>query len=343
MLLEHSMYSIHFRHFFPDSRWTFTSDLSRRQVLSISMSNTKLAGRLGCNLRQPKKIEVRVDVRPKLSKHRRGHLFYHLKPGRWQIGASVAQYLQSQIATVDMGLRFYSLRGLEWVLSWNRGDASVRIPILISRGMKSTNVIQALYFSMVSFIIEEGLAEMWGWTSLQGDDAAVTNSTTNALETVAKTRQDAELQRELMARQAKRRVREETEKDGLVIHEAVYEAKGGDKWDCTIPLQFWVSKSSLSLPAASKSQLLGFYNVAGTIKKNEKNDEDEKKQTSTSWYIGAWNDLWDLTDDMSGKTKSSRGPVITLTVKYNFMGQIYSITIRDKEELQLPNPNAIRL
>jgi hypothetical protein len=338
MLLEHSMYSLSFHHMFSNSRWIFTSELSRRQVLSVSMSNTKLAGSLGLNLRKPKKMELRLDARPKLSEHRRGHLFCSLRPGAWQVGASVRQSLHSQIASVGMGVRFYSLRGLEWVLSWNRGDAAIRIPIVVSRGMQSANLIQVMYFSMISFFIQEGIAEMWGWKTLQEDTDLETKAPA-LMENVTKSREDAELQRELMARQAKRRMREETEKDGLVIQQAVYQVKGGDTWDATIPLQFWVSKSSLTLPESSKRQLLGFYDVGAALTQ----DNNSKVYSSSSWWGELWNDLWDVSAESDTTAPSTNIAPVTLTVKYDFMGQSYSKTVLDKEELQLPHPNATRL
>lgn len=338
MLLEHSMYSLSFRHIFQNSRWVFTSELSRRQVLSVSMSNSKLSAGMGWDLRKSERMELRLDARPKLSEHRRGHLFWSLRPGIWQLGIYVRQSLHSQIASVGMGVRFYSLRGLEWVLSWNRGDSSIRIPVLVSRGMHSGSLIQAIYFSMISFFIQEGIAEMWGWKEPQADQDSKARSPAK-LEKMTKGREDAELQRGLMARQANRRKREETEKDGLVIQEATYRIKGGGTWDATIPLQFWVSKSSLTLPPTSKRQLLGFYDVAADLEQ----DMSSEVPASSSWWGELWDDLWRGSAESDTTASSAKIPPVTLTVEYSFMGQWFSITVLDGEELQLPNPNATRL
>ena len=110
---------------------------------------------------------------------------------------------------------------------------------------------------MISFFIQEGLAEMWGWKALPDEEVA-TISPEILLRNITKLREDAMLQRDLMTRQAKRRKREEQEKDGLLIQKALYQAVGGDTWEVTIPLQFWVSHSSLNLPPVSKSEFLGF-------------------------------------------------------------------------------------
>ena len=339
MLFEHSMYSLSFRHLFPNTRWLLTSELSRRQKLSLSLSNTKLAGIIGWNLRNPKEVEIRVDARPKISDHRRAHLFYQWKAASWQVGISLLQTLGSQIASVGLGLRIRSSRGIEWLFSWNRGDASVKIPIIVSRSLTNVSWAHALYFSMLSFLIQEGIADMWGWNAVQKDEEEVYGAS-EAVEGRAKAREDAEIQRELMARQAKRKKRDEAAKEGLVIHKATYHVEDGDEWDATIPLQFWVNHSSVALPPTSKSKLLGFYDV--TVLPITKKEEKKRSDSVSRWqYI--WNDLLDLTTETESKKKSNKGPSPTLTVRYDFKGQPYRITVKDSEELKIPSPHAIKL
>jgi hypothetical protein len=340
MFLEHFMYSLSFRHRFPNSRWILTSDLSRRQEVSLSLSNSKLSGSMGFHLRKPKQMNLRVDIRPKISEHRRAHLFCQWKLGTWQVGASLVQSLHSQIASVGLGLRLVSTRGLEWVLSWNRGDASIRIPIVVSQGLSNVHLGQVLYFSVISFLVQEGLAEMWGW-NVEPTSESSTKSLAAAFNT-AKAREDAELQRDLMARQAKRKTREEADKDGLYIHQATYHVDGGDDWDATIPLQFWVTQSSLSLPPMSKSQLLGFYNISAEMK--QKKDKQNRDTTiGSSRWEETWRDLLDIGQADSRKSVPSKGATPTLTVRYDFKEVSYQITVMDHEELKIPNPQATRL
>lgn len=340
MLLEHSMYSLSFSHLFPNSRWIFISELSRRQKLSVSLSNSKLSGRMGWNLRKPKDISLRLDVRPTISEHRKAHVFGEWKLGGWQVGASLVQSLGSQIASVGLGLRLLSSRGLEWVFSWNRGDCSIKIPIIICRELSKVHLAQYIYFSMVSFIIQEGLADMWESKLGQSEEEESTKTSGNSVEMRGKGRDDAELQRELMTRQAKRKKREEAEKEGLVIQKATYQVEGGDEWDATIPLQFWVTRSSLTFPPTSKSQLLGFYDVTADLKRNT-----EASITSSSPY--SWNDMWrdllDMAPKAATKSTSTKRKCPTLTVRYDFKGQPYSMSVKDLEELKLPNPRATRL
>lgn len=350
MMLEHSMYSISFRHVFPTSRWVFSSDLSRRQDLTLAISNSKLSSQVIWSLRNPQRLATRVDIRPTLRKDRTAHIFAEYKSfGAWQLGGTLIQSLHSKIATIGMGVRLYSTRGLEWILSWNRGDATVRIPIIVTSGIRSVNVGQILYFSMISFLLQEGIAELWGWNNVtvkdvEDEDArsAATNSTNNA-----KARQDALLQRDLMARQAKRKTDEEVDKSGLIIHKATYSVKGGEKWDATIPLQFWVNRSSLHLPAKSKSQLLGFYDIS-IQEKATLNTLDRLESSSlglSSWWKSVWSDLLDssLGPSQLQSVNGATRPTPTLTVRYDFQGQAYQITIRDEQELILPNPAAKRL
>ena len=336
-LLQHSMYSIYFRHVFPGSRWRFTSQISRSQEMSMSLTNSKIEGGLGMNLRQPKKIHVRFGVRPKLSEHRRFHLYFQSNIGELQMGASMIQSLHSHVATIGVGLRVLSSRGLEWVITWNRGDGSIRIPIIISRALSTATMGHVLYLSVVSFLIQEALADMWGW---RDPPEAGSRTVPKKIGNVDKARRDAEVQRELMARQANRKKREEQEKDGLVIQEAVYRIDGGDVWDCTAQLQFWVSQSSLSLPATSKKELLGFYDLtSGSMV-----DDESQGSKAGSWWAGVWDDLLDLTSaDATKKAHSRNCQIPTLTVRYEFKGQLYRLTVKDHEALKIPNPLAIKL
>jgi hypothetical protein len=351
LLFEHSMYSLSFRHLFPDSRWLLTSQLSRSKELSLSLSNSKIEGAVEWNLQKLQDIRLRLDVRPKLSVHRRAHIYCQWKPSAsmWQVGVSLVQSLHSQLASVGVGLSLLSSRGLEWVFSWNRGDASIRIPIVISRTLDTASLGQALYLSLFSFLIQEALADMWGWKNTTPSepntttpDAAFLLSKIDHKESLEKLQEDAEMQRQLMMRQAKRKTREEEEKDGLVIHQAVYEVHGGDSLDVTVQLQFWVSSSSLSLPATSKQELLGIYSVAATAENNETSVDsaNAKQEVAVPWWRDLWDDLlWDSATRAT-KDKVPPGPVPTLTVRYEFKGQPFQITIQDHEALKLPTPHA---
>ena len=341
-LLEHSMYSIAFRHAFAKSRCIITSEISRRQDLSLTVSNPKMSSTISWSLRKPENSSARLEVRPTLSEDRVAHIFGECRSsGIWQVGASLVQSLHSSIATVGIGVRLYSTRGLEWLISWTRGEATIRIPVVVSRTTNDVHLAQVLYFAMLSFLIQEAIAEIWGWKHPNRKPSGGQFEKSKPAVSTSKSRHDAEVQQGLMARQAKRKLREETYKNGLVIHEATYTVGGGATWQVTIPLQFWVNQSSLTLPPKPKSQLLGFYSVSST----DSSDSSEAHRDLTGSPISTlqwWKNVFrDLTIDPITSDRpevSSSGPIPTLEVLYEYQGQRYQIKISDQEELVLPNP-----
>ncbi|VEU44934.1 unnamed protein product [Pseudo-nitzschia multistriata] len=353
MLLEHSLWAISFRHSFPNSRWTLSSQLSRRKDLSLSLVNgNKLSGLIGWNLLKPKQFHARFDARPKLTEYRRAHLYCQWKaspgPGLWNVGLSLVQSLHSQIATVGLGCRLFSTKGLEWVISWSRGNSTISIPILLSKSMApSTTIGQTFYFSLISFMMQEYIAETWGWigNDSEDDEDCKVEDASIALraQNLAKARQDAVIQKELMARQARRKTKEEKEKDGLIIIDAIYKVENGEEWSVTVPLQFWVTNSTLTLPARPKSELLGFYDVAAPLKNSRVSSIAGNQTSTTSSSSGRcfptlselWHDLLDRTPEDS-QSKKSEISSPTLTVSYEFRGKPHVVTIKDRDELRLP-------
>lgn len=343
MLLEHSMYSIMFQHNFRNSRWSFSSELSRRQEVSLAISNTKIKSSVSWSLRKLKSTTIRVDLCPRLGKGRTAHVFGEFRSiGVWQVGASLMQSLHSSMATVGLGIRIYSTRGLEWMLSWSRGESTVRIPVLLSSGIASMRIEQVLYFSMLSFLIQEGIAEIWGWKYTNAQQESNQRSERSALPmSTTKTRHNAEIQQGLMSRQAKRKFQNEIDKEGLVIHSAKYAVDGGDTWDVTVPLQFWVNQSSLVLPSNPKSRLLGFYDIS-VKDPNTREDTDREVGKTSAGFVAWWEDLlFDTSDGAVERPDSTPSP--KLQVHYSFQNESFQITILDDDELVLPNPKAKKI
>mmetsp|Transcript_17338 Transcript_17338/g.42126 ORF Transcript_17338/g.42126 Transcript_17338/m.42126 type:complete len:480 (+) Transcript_17338:1094-2533(+) len=356
LTFESIKYSLSLRHSFPESKWFISSSLSQKQDVSMVVSNSKLSARMGVNLWDPSRMMLlRVDVKPKLSEYRRAHCYCQWRTGIWQFGVSLVQSLQSDIATVGLGWRLMSSRGLEWVISWTRGSSTVRIPILVSKSLVGASFGHILYCTFISHIIQDGIAELWAWSSSDrtkpvesaersADNAAVVSMSKK------KERKDAELQVNLMKRQAMRKAKNEAERDGLVIQKAIYKVEGGDEWEVTIPIQFWVSHSSLTLPRGSKMSLLGFYDITATTKQKDKSEQNQLLDSASSWWSArlrsVWNDLLDIPSSQRVRTKSMKlqgaktRRVPTLTVEYMFRGKVYKISIKDNEGLVLPSPNA---
>jgi hypothetical protein len=339
--IEKWLWSCSYRHCFAKTRWYLFSQLSRRQDVLLLMSNNKLSARVEWNLRKAKQLSVRLDARPRLSEYRKAHMYCQWKSGIWQVGVSLVQSLHSQVSTVGLGWRMFSSRGVQWIFSWNRGNATINIPITISKELTKTSLGHAMYLSIVSFLIQECIGEVWGWV---GDSIITKVDTDQSLENKAidptRARRDSEKQKELMARQAQRKMKIEQEKDGLVIKHAVYEVKDGDKLDVTIQLQFWVSHSTLTLPARPKSELLGFYDVGASLKDHKTSSVEEMNSATWSWRQ-IWGDLIGSDNSSFLLCKKQEIDVVpTLTILYTFKGKSYRITVKDREELRLPSSQA---
>ena len=105
------------------------------------------------NLQRPKDILVRIDARPKLSSHRRAHLYCQWKSGVGQLGTSLVQSLHSSVATFGLGWRGAKSKGIEWVVSWSRGNATINIPISVSTKLTEASLGRTMYLSLISYYL----------------------------------------------------------------------------------------------------------------------------------------------------------------------------------------------
>ena len=285
-------------------------------VSSLAIHKVQIG--MGWNRSQPL---FHASVYPKISSHRRGSLSVRWRPtGGCNIGAVLNQSLASKVTSLGTGIQL-SKKRLEWIFTWNRGDVTIRIPIIISQYANVwMDCLQVAYLSLISGLIQEIVADLWSLNVSPEESKELQIEHQRMKQD--KGRKDAEQQKKLMLKQAKSRVKAEEEKDGLVIRQAVYQAQGGDSWDVTAQLQFWTESSSLELPASSKQNLLGFYNVANGISETEADDK---------WWTGLWKQ----------PKSASDGPKPTLTVQYEYAGRPYKITILDDEPLKLPTSKAL--
>lgn len=333
ILMNKPSCSFSFKHRFFRSKWIISSQLSRQRELSVSITNSKISSFIGWNLIKPSQFFVRVEARPKLSASRRAHLYCQWKSGAWNFGLSLFQSLHSHIATVGLGWRVISTRGLEWVVSWSRGNATICIPIVLSSNLApNATFVQTMYVSLVSHIIQEYIAEIWGWIGNEATDVEAASpiiATQNRL----MARRDAIIQKELMCKQASRRTKEEKDKNGLIIREAIYTIQGGDEWDVTIPLQFLIKNSTLKLPARRKSELLGFYDLSAF----SRNVHSLPVESNVPWRI-MLDDLFDWTPKnvLLRKKAVAELPSPTLLIRYEFKGQPFQLIVKDREKVLLP-------
>jgi hypothetical protein len=300
------------------SRVTLGSSLVNWYASVSLLTTSKVQLGMGWNRSQPL---IHLEIGPKISAHRNGMISIRWRPtGGWHIGLSLIQALASKVTSLGIGVRL-SKKKLEWVFSWNRGDVTVRIPIILTQ---QTDVwitcLHAIFLSMVSTAIQDAIADLYNLNASKEEHEKLRKEHYRMKRD--KARKDAEQQKKLMLLQAQSRAKAEQAKRGLVIRQATYQVTGGDSWDVTAQLQFWIENSRLELPSCSKQNLLGFYNVAtGSM-----NDEDEG-----TWWPKFWK-------QSKSQTKSQTP---TLTVQYYFSNRLYEITILDNEPLILPSSKAI--
>jgi hypothetical protein len=219
-----------------------------------------------------------------------------------------------------------------WVLSLTtRGDFTLTIPLVVAAGIGIDpfyHPLHALYLGAIGWLVQEFTVSLTSQMTNASNAAASKKS--KALhhydrERRKHLRQDAENQQVLMKFQAHRRKTSEQLVNGLVVNVAVYYT-AKEQLDVTVPLQFWVSDSSLNMPATSKSQLLGFYDMS-----TEKKHHDGTHKGD--WWISGF---WRKETPVSKPARS----VPKLSVEYTYAGASYQLTIDDHEELVLPSDRA---
>jgi len=243
----------------------------------------------------------------------------------------------------DIGLGCWN-----WVWELTTRNSSFRVPIPILHLGTVTSPLafyqKNFYYGMYCLMVQSLLAdilqdekmdriESTSSSSSPEEDVVVRNSLDSSK---AKTKQHATQQRLLMENVAERRRWTEMKQDGLVILSALYflEVRNGVElqvasMDATIQLQFWVSRGRLTLPAISKSTLLGFYDLRTEIK-------DISRTSKWDWRI--WKRFLSNRHSSTVPGESRAEPMIR--VRYSFQGFVYEISVSDRDELSLPTKRA---
>jgi hypothetical protein len=280
---------------------------------------------LGWSLRNP---VVSLAFRPERTGRRQVSLSAQWRGKKsLQLGLVVTQTLESA-AQIGVQVWHASSRGLTWILTWTHGDLTLRIPVIISSVHEPLwSPFMFVYLSVLSKALEDALIGILGLDG-QVDERKRKLEQQQFLLNRKKVREDAEQQQRLMKRQAGKQMTQEKERagEGLIIRQATYWVKDGESLDVTIPLQFWVTESSLTLPESSKESLLGFCDIRPDI-------SDEKEDTARSW----WARFWTLPKGTGGAPTN----MPRLTIKYDFEGQSYEITVQGREGLTLPSSRAV--
>lgn len=279
---------------------------------------------------------------------------------------ALLSHIYSKQYHFSIGIRHVTFQGLTWLFHYQYGSLSFSVPIhLCSAISKHTPYPWKIcIMGFLTTYLEYLFVRIWDRISgiedanfLTPEEAQLRKE--ESLLFLEKAKQDAEKQVLLMKRQAKSKTRIEKEKQGLIIVKGYYgitsspsnqdikEEDLTNGLDVTIQLQFWVHQSKLILPATSKAQMLGFYDVTQEfleLSENEVKKDDlvsEAEGTTTPWYNKLWKGIQAKSRDLvkENDVHSSKSKAI-LFVRYQMGGVVYEQVIQDDEPLTLPCSNS---
>lgn len=260
---------------------------------------------------------------------------------------------QSEFASkVGIGVEHAPLSGLKWLISYEHPEGvTVRIPIFLSSFLSPAYWNRVLWISTLSYLLDETIEELISHsspTAADGDSdhnlkAISTKIRSNERECQwmgsSRAKINARRQLDMMAPIAEMKRRREETISGLVILKATYASTTSSSndvsLDVTEQLQFWVESSRLLLPPSKKNNLLGFYNLRAHdcpfSNRNLTSLSDEWICTANNWLsclVGGGKDPNQRCD--------SSDESVTLSVRYKYKGQVFEISVKDGEALQLP-------
>lgn len=247
-----------------------------------------------------------------------------------QAKATVTQNLDA-FTKFSLGVGHSSCEGLSWIFGLQKADLCLNVPIQIMPCVSDTlnsflYSLSTAYLSFLNYCIHLACQEFFGkqrQMSFQSDWKREQD-----LLLMDKARKDAENQILLMKKKANMSKRLEESKCGLVIENAIYSIEGGERLDVTIPLQFWVTDSKLTLSSNSFGCMLGFYNI-------------QKKQPRRVMELGS-NGLISLLKYLMDNTPTQEVMPV-LYVRYKINSKTFEISVADNQALVLPSPQAIQV
>lgn len=263
-------------------------------------------------------------------KHSSTEVILDLGRNDFQAKVLATQILDS-FTSFSVGVGHSSFDGLSWIFRLQKSDLCLNVPIKIMPCALSTynSFIYSLstaYLSFLSYCIHLICQEL---TGIQRGDLKLDLKREEDLLSIEKARKDAENQIMLMKKKADMSRRSEESKLGLVIENAIYSIEGGERLDVTVPLQFWVTESTLTLSPSSFGCMLGFYNI-------------KRKQPRHAMKSGS-NGFVSLLKYLLADTATHEEAMPILYVRYKFNLKTYEIYIPDNEALVLPSPRAIEM
>jgi len=142
-----------------------------------------------------------------------------------------------------------------------------------------------MYVTLLTTIVHDVLTDILFSTKLPNNTLLLTTSTDDFPIMTMHEKQKEEAARQIMLLTKSALVNRKLEdvKGGLVIEQAYYYyySLSTVTHDVTVPLQFWVSDSTLKLPSGSKSTMLGFYDIRRPQRAKKENIDSPKSIISS--------------------------------------------------------------
>jgi hypothetical protein len=240
-----------------------------------------------------------------------------------------------------------SERFTRFIFQYSRagGGLTIRIPITLFVATTSLHsqiyvVLQTMYITLLTTIVHDALTDRFVSFKVPKDTLLRTSMDDIPLLALQK-KQNEEATRQIMLLTKSSFLNRKVEeaKGGLVIEQALYYSSSAVTHNVTVPLQFWVSDSSLKLPSGSKSTMLGFYDIRRPQRARQQYSNSTKSIISSLIAL-ARNHMYPRKEASTEVVDDSKSPDPTervkLYVRYKFCGRTDEVTIFDEDELILP-------
>lgn len=259
-----------------------------------------------------------------------------------------------------------------WLFKLERGDVRLLIPVTIYPVSTTAldSLVRVVYVSMASIVVDIIVSELLcGVTAsklrlrflkiLLGKEMVdkVSSSLNFEIEKdqeekekwllqeqLFKVQEHTARQVNLMVKQAKAATKREVDQGGLVIVKAIYGVidNTSRQWiqyrdmDATTQLQFWVTNSSLHLPAVSKKHMLGFYDLVAFVSDDEWEVQPTTNQKGNrrNRLFGSWK------EKLMGTKQKRRDLRVVLSIQYKWSNKLYQVMYHDDEAVDLPSQHA---
>jgi len=269
----------------------------------------------------------------------------------------------SKTTSISFGSSHAGMRGLTWLLRYERAELSLSVPIFVANFMAPNYWNRALSLSILSYLVDETIGEILETESKESEETPSIHETIAAKEhSIVKEQQwlhsshakfNCSQQIFIMESIAKEKRSYEESTNGLVILDARYQTSPARiSINVTLSLQFWVQDSHLAIPAGSKALLLGFYDLCPRqdYSTRENNDSgilhtmvDCLNHLLACFGIGQTNDqLIERQGEEKYNGEFNEGSTV-LSIRYKYNDAVFESLFDDQQPVSLPSPDAFML